>query len=165
MTTMDDLAKRARANAHDLETTGTATVARDRAERNTRRRVMLVRKDTADAMAADTTAETPVFVVPAHMVDGIEVKTVTLVTRSAIAGDNTDTVIVSISKRDGAGGAATVLAQRSTDLNTADAFGNLGTAVTALVPTAFSVSTTLATRSLATGQILTFDVAKGGAGK
>lgn len=157
MTQMDDLVVRTRAINHDLN--------QDRAERALRRKTLSIVKELDDG-AAGTAADLPVFVVPAHLTNGIEVKSVSYCCdATGIAADNTDFATVGVSKRDGAGGSATVIAELSTDGNGTDALGGAGAAVVAFVPRACTLSGTLATRSLAAGNVLTLVITKGGAGK
>lgn len=157
MTQMDDLVVRTRAINHDLN--------QDRAERALRRKTLSIVKELDDA-AASTAADLPVLVVPAHLTNGIEIKSVSFTCdATGVAADNTDFATVGVSKRDGAGGAATVIADFTTDGNGTDTGGGAGAAVVAYVPRECTLSTTLATRSLAAGNVLTLVITKGGAGK
>ncbi len=108
----------------------------------------------ADAAASDTIAERAVNFRP-H-VKG----TVTAIefTGAAIAADNTDYVTVTVSKRDGAGGAAVVL-------GTFDSRAANNGAITAFVPKAFTLSVVAGALYLLESDVVTITVAKGGSGK
>ena len=77
---------------------------------------------------------------------------------AAVAADNTDYVTITVSKRDGAGGAAVVL-------GTYDSRAANQGAVTAFVPAAFSLSAVAGALNVLETDIITLTVAKGGAGK
>jgi len=107
----------------------------------------------ADAAASTTTAETAMARQKFHgVVTAVEY------VGGAIAADNTDYVTITISKRDGAGGGATVVA-------TYDSRAANQGAATAFVPKAFSLSAVAGALNLLETDVLTVTVAKGGAGK
>lgn len=116
MTTMDDLAKDARARFSGGSFT---TVHQTRAEADRRKHVAhLFAKTAADAMAADTTAErTCAFRVPAHCLDGIRVTKVTILPQANCTAhaDNHATITVAAN---GGSGARTTVATTTTDLDT-----------------------------------------------
>lgn len=107
----------------------------------------------ADAAASTTTAETAMARQKFHgVITAVEY------VGGAIAADNTDYVTITISKRDGAGGGATVVA-------TYDSRAANQGAATAFVPKAFSLSAVAGALNLLETDVLTVTVAKGGAGK
>ncbi len=77
---------------------------------------------------------------------------------AAIAADNTDYITVTVSKRDGAGGAAVVL-------GTYDSRAANQGAVTAFVPAAFSLSVVAGALDLFETDVVTITVVKGASGK
>lgn len=79
-------------------------------------------------------------------------------TGAAIAADNTDYITVTVSKRDGAGGAAVVL-------GTYDSRAANNGAVTAFVPASFTLSVVAGALYLLETDIVTITTVKGGAGK
>lgn len=107
----------------------------------------------ADSAPGATTAETAMARQKFHgVVTAVEY------VGGAIAADNTDYVTITISKRDGAGGGATVVA-------TYDSRAANQGAATAFVPKAFSLSAVAGALNLLETDVLTVTVAKGGAGK
>ena len=107
----------------------------------------------ADASAGATTAETAMTRPKMHgVVTAVEY------VGGAIAANNTDYVTITISKRDGAGGGATVVA-------TYDSRAANQGAATAFVPMAFALSAVNGALNLLETDVLTVTVAKGGAGK
>ena len=107
----------------------------------------------ADAAASTTTAETAMTRPKMHgVVTAVEY------VGGAIAANNTDYVTITISKRDGAGGGATVVA-------TYDSRAANQGAATAFVPMAFALSAVNGALNLLETDVLTVTVAKGGAGK
>ena len=162
MTLMDNLVTRERAAVHDLNVV--SDDAQDRAEFSLRRSTLVYHKEAADAAAGTATTERALLVVPAHVTNGIEIVSVTLCAAATSTADNANNAIISVYKRAAGGGSQTKLAERSTDADTADAFGNLGTTITANIPTAFSRTSVLATRSLAAGESLTLEITKPGTG-
>lgn len=107
----------------------------------------------ADAAASTTTAER---VIPSSKLHAL-VSSIQFV-GAAVAADNTDYVTVTVSKRDGAGGAAVVL-------GTYDSRAANQGAATAFVPMAFSLSAVAGALNVLETDIITLTVAKGGAGK
>lgn len=107
----------------------------------------------ADAAASTATAERAI---PRKKLHG-KVTAIEFV-GAAIAADNTDYVTVTVSKRDGAGGAAT-------SLGTYDTRAANNGAVAAFVPGAFTLSATAADLDLLETDVVTLTVVKGGAGK
>lgn len=109
--------------------------------------------DYREALAADTLAE---VAIPSQKLHGL-ITGVQFV-GAAIAADNTDYITVTISKRDGAGGGAVVLA-------TYDSRAANNGAVTAFVPAAFTLSVVAGALNVLETDVYTITVAKGGAGK
>lgn len=107
----------------------------------------------ADAAASDAIAERAMTREKFH-------GTITAIqfTGAAIAADVTDYITVTISKRDGAGGAATVV-------GTYDSRAANNGAITAFVPAAFTLSVVAGALNLLETDILTIIVVKGGSGK
>lgn len=118
--------------------------------------VVSYKKEAADAMASTATASTAFWRAPRDCdVISAEFSTVT-----AVAADPTDIVGIVLNKADGAGGAATVIGTYST------LTGGVGMgAIVSNIPAVVPISTTAATVRLTAGQVLTFQVTKGGAGK
>jgi hypothetical protein len=113
----------------------------------------LAQTEIADAAASDTIAE--------KAISRPKIKgTVTSIefTGAAIAADITDYITVTVSKRDGAGGAAVVL-------GTYDSRAANQGAVTAFTPAAFSLSVVAGALYLLESDVVTVTVAKGGSGK
>lgn len=106
-----------------------------------------------EALAADTLAE---FTIPSEKLHGLI--TAVQFTGAAIAADNADYITVTISKRDGAGGGAVVLA-------TYDSRAANNGAVTAFVPASFTLSVVAGALNVLETDIYTITVAKSGAGK
>lgn len=147
MTVQDDIVKRAEANHHDISG-GPA-----RAAKNIRRKIVNVVKAADDGAAATATVEHPIFKVPAHVANGIEVKAVHYTSdATAIAAAADHNATMTVSKRDGAGGSAAVVATYTSDV--------AGGAVTAWVPKALTLSATLANLQVPAGGILTFLISK-----
>ena len=113
-------------------------------------------KVAADAMASTTTASTAFWRAPRDCdVINAEYSTV-----GAIAADPTDIVGIVLNKADGAGGAATPIGTYST------LTGGVGMgAIVSNIPAVVPISTVAATVRLAAGNVLTFQITKGGAGK
>lgn len=107
-------------------------------------------KAAADAMASTTTAA-DYFYVATRDVELVEAKLVSAATAAA-NGTNFATVIVN--KHDGLGGAGTVAAQGDTT----------ATSIAAGVPFTIAPSATVANRQLSAGQVLSFQITKGGSG-
>ncbi|MEQ9318192.1 MAG: hypothetical protein RIF41_03495, partial [Polyangiaceae bacterium] len=107
----------------------------------------------ADGSAAATTAERAI---PRKKVKGL-VTAIEFV-GAAVTADNTNNATVTISKRDGAGGGATVLGTLSTDPDDEGA-------ITAFVPKAFTLSAVAGALDLLETDVLTVTVAKGGSGQ
>lgn len=107
----------------------------------------------ADAAASTTTAER---IIPRAELHGLV--TSVKFAGAAMTSDETDYVTATISKRDGAGGAAVVMATLGTRA------ANQG-AVTALVPIAFALSAVAGALALLETDVVTLTVAKGGAGR
>lgn len=109
--------------------------------------------DIADAAANATIAERAIERQKVHgVVTAVEY------VGAAIAADATDYVTVTVSKRDGAGGAAVVIA-------TYDSRAANQGAATAFVPKSFSLSAVAGALNLLETDIITITTAKGGAGK
>lgn len=107
----------------------------------------------ADAAANTATTERPIVRTPVHgPVTGIDF------TGAAVAADDTDYVTATVSKRDGAGGAAVVL-------GTYDSRAANEGAITALVPAAFTLSAVAGALNLLETDIVTITIVKGGSGK
>ena len=107
----------------------------------------------ADAAANTATAERAI---PSSKIHGL-VSAIQFV-GAAVAADNTDYVTITVSKRDGAGGAAVVL-------GTYDSRAANQGAVTAFVPAAFSLSAVAGALNVLETDIITLTVVKGGSGK
>lgn len=150
MTIMDDLALRAKANAHDLSDP-------ERAAKALRRHTITIMKEADDAAANAATAERTVLRVPAHMADGIEIQSIHYTPDGAVTADDTNNATITFSKRNGAGGGATVVATATT--STAGT-GNL----VAHTPEEIPLSATLANRRLAAGEVLTELISKANSG-
>ena len=114
---------------------------------------LLASQPIADASAGTATAETPI---PRAAVHGL-VTSVTF-TGAAVVANATDYDTITISKRDGAGGAAVVIATYDTRA------ANQG-AITAFVPAVFLLSAVAHALELLETDIVTLTVVKGGAGK
>lgn len=113
----------------------------------------LASTEIADAAASDTIAERTIDHAQLHgLVTSI------VFNGAAIAADVTDYITVTVSKRDGAGGAAVVLGTLDTRA------ANQG-AVTAFVDKSFALSVVAGALFLLETDIVTLTVAKGGAGK
>lgn len=107
----------------------------------------------ADASAGATISEKAILSAKLHgKIQAIQF------TGAAVAADNTDYVTITVSKRDGAGGAAVVL-------GTYDSRAANQGAVTAFVPAAFSLSVVAGALNVLETDVITLTVAKGGAGK
>lgn len=109
----------------------------------------------ADAAANTATAETVIRRARQHGV----VTGVTFTGNAAIAASDTDNAVITISKRDGAGGGAVTVATYSTAVT-----GGQG-AISAFVPAAFALSGTAVALNLLETDVITITVTKGGAGK
>ena len=107
----------------------------------------------ADSAANTATAER---VIPTAKLHGLV--TAVQFVGAAVAADNTDYITATISKRDGAGGAAVVMA-------TYDSRAANQGAVTAFVPAAFALSAVAGALNVLETDIVTLTVAKGAAGK
>lgn len=106
-----------------------------------------------DAAANTTTAERVILRAKVHgLVTSVEF------TGAAIAANDTDYITVTISKRDGAGGGAVVMA-------TYDSRAASQGAVTAFTPAAFALSAVAHALELLETDVVTLTVVKGGAGK
>lgn len=108
-------------------------------------------KAAADAMASTATAADYFYVARRD----VQLINVDLVSAGTLATDPTDFATLIVNKHDGAGGAATVAASVATSTGS----------VAAGVPYALTLSTTLANIQLTAGQVLSWQVTKGGAGK
>lgn len=106
-----------------------------------------------DAAASDAISERSI---PTEKLHG-KISAIQLV-GAAIAADNTDYITVTISKRDGAGGAAVVL-------GTYDSRAANQGALTAFTPKAFSLSVVAGALNLLETDVVTITTVKGGAGK
>ena len=155
MTTQDDIVKSVRGSFGGGPFTATH---QDRAENNIRlHEVILFVKDAVDAMPGDATAETAAYwYVPAHMVDGVEVVSVTVLPKSALTAHDTNNASILIDKTDGAGGARTNVATLTTNL----ASGNW----VAFARKSATVTSTLADRTVAAGGAFTFEITKANSG-
>jgi hypothetical protein len=111
-------------------------------------------KVAADAMASTTTASTAFWRAPRDC----DVISAEFSTVGTVAADGTDIVGIVLNKADGAGGSATAI---GTYNSLTSAQGAIASNVPAVVP----ISTTAATVRLAAGNVLTFQITKGGAGK
>lgn len=109
--------------------------------------------EVADAAASTTTAEQAIL---RPAVRGT-IDSITF-TGAAIAADNTDYITVTVSKRNGSGGGATVL-------GTYDSRAANNGAVTAFVPASFTLSVVAGALTLLSTDIITITIAKGGSGK
>ncbi len=107
----------------------------------------------ADAAASDTIAERAI---PRSRVHGLI--TAIQFTGAAVTGDNTDYAVITISKRDGAGGGAVSLGVYDTRIT-----GN--STITAFTPASFTLSVVAGALSLLETDIVTITVTKGNAGK
>lgn len=107
----------------------------------------------ADAAASDAIAERSI---PTDKLHG-KISAIQLV-GAAIAADNTDYITLTVSKRDGAGGAAVVL-------GTYDSRAANNGALTAFTPKAFTLSAVAGALNILETDVITFTEAKGGAGK
>lgn len=162
MTDMGDLALRAVARAHDLNKT--------RAEQVVRRKTVHIPL-IAYGATVDLT-EAAMFQVPSHVADGIQIVSLSLVPSAAVSGSNSVYRTLTVSKRDGAGGAATVcagmmtLASGTGDADpgggtfTVPATGNL----TGFVAKAFTLSGTTSVLQLVAGGVLTLAIAHASTG-
>lgn len=107
----------------------------------------------ADALAATTTSETAMSREKMHgVVTAVEF------IGAAVTASNTDYAIITIAKRDGAGGGATTIATYDTRIT-----GN--GAITAFVPASFTLSVVAGALNLLETDVLTITVTKGGAGQ
>lgn len=108
-----------------------------------------------DAAANTATAETLMDRAKQHgVVTGVQV-----INNAAIAASDTDNAVITVSKRDGAGGAAVVVATYSTAVTAAQG------ALTAFVPGNFLLSVVAGALNLLETDVLTITATKGGAGK
>ncbi len=107
----------------------------------------------ADAAANTATAERAI---PRAKLHG-KVTAITF-TGAAVTASDTDNAVITISKRDGAGGAAVSLGTYSTAVTG-------GAAITAFTPAAFTLSVTASDLDLLETDIVTITITKGGAGK
>lgn len=155
MTTMDDLAKDAKARFGGGSFTSTH---QDRAEVSLRyHTVLLFEKPAADAMAADATSERACkWYVPAHMTNGVEVVSVSVLPTAALTAHDTNNASLLVDKNDGAGGARTNVATLTTNV----ASGNWS----AFSRKAFTLDSTLANIQIAAGGMLTFEITKASSG-
>lgn len=153
MTTQDDIVSYAKANHHLLGAAGQL-----RAENNIRlHQVVVFVKDTVDAMITDALTErVSHYMVPAHVLNGVEVVSATVLPTSALTANDTNFATITLSKNDGAGGARTAFATLLTNV----AGGNW----VAFSNKAMTVNTTLATRTIAVGGQVTVTVEKAAAG-
>lgn len=118
--------------------------------------VVSYKKEAADAMASTVTASTSFWRAPRDC----DVISAEFSTVGAIAADPTDIVGIVLNKADGAGGAATAIGTYST------LTGGVGMgAIVSNIPAVVPISTVAATVRLTAGQVLTFQITKGGAGK
>jgi hypothetical protein len=86
-----------------------------------------------------------------HIKKACRVKSVVLVAATTLAADATNYITATVAKRDGAGGAATTIGTRATDV--------AGGALTAFTPATMTLVTTAGVTSLAVGNVLTFKTA------
>jgi hypothetical protein len=130
------------------------TAAASIAGRNLIRRTYVLRKEAADAMAADVTAYTAadqmVMRVPGKVL-GIRIQP-----RAALTANASNNATINVVSADGLGGAAVIAASYTSDV----AGGNLAAGVTK----AGALSATAANTRFAVGQVLSFNIAKGGTG-
>ena len=90
-----------------------------------------------------------------HIAKACRLKSAVLTPSTALATDAADYTTTTVSKRDGAGGAAAISATHTTNLTG-------GTALAAFVPKALTLSATSANLDFAAGNVLTFLVAETG---
>lgn len=107
-----------------------------------------------DGSASATTAETAIARQPLAGV----VTAIKFTSLAATANDNTDYAIITVYKADGAGGTHVSLGTHDTRTT-----GN--GAITAGVPATFTLTSTTANLNLLSTDILSYEIAKGGAGK
>jgi hypothetical protein len=88
------------------------------------------------------------------MLKKCKVKSIRLTSATTLAAHATDNITATVSKRDGAGGAATAIGASTTDV--------AGLALTAFVPKTVTVSTTAGVADIAAGGVLTFKTADNG---
>jgi hypothetical protein len=101
-------------------------------------------------------AESVIFTVPANLVNGIRVKSVYLaMTTGQTKDSDTDYRVFTVKKYTAAGASGVTIASRSTALTG-------GTAITALVPAALTVSTTAGYADVAAGAPITLTVTDNG---
>lgn len=154
MTTMDNLSLLERATTTNIVAFPTAE---DRAENNYRTRVVEWFKDANDAMATDVLSERTIYQVPTHITDGVQLIEATYTSRETIAADVMDNVAFVVSKRDNAGGAATIMAQHTT--------AAAGSGLTAFIAKPFTLATALADTQTGRGTLVTIEILKAMAGK
>jgi hypothetical protein len=82
------------------------------------------------------------------------VKNITLVSATTLATDATNNITSTVAKRDGAGGAAATIGAHTSNV--------AGGALTAFTPRTVTVTDTVATKTFAAGNVLTFKTADNG---
>lgn len=102
-----------------------------------------------EAPASAEFAETGIAIMKA-----CRVKSIRITSATTLAADATNNITATVSKRDGAGGAATAIGAVTTDV--------AGGALTAHTPKTVAVSTTAGEADLAAGNVLTFKTADNG---
>jgi hypothetical protein len=113
------------------------------------------KKAAADAMAADTTAETLGFSIPFAGY----VKKITVVTDADVTGHASNHATITVNKRDAAGANSVAVGTYTTDSDNA-AQGSLAE----FVDKDFTLSTTAGARSVVAGGCMNVAIAKGGSG-
>ena len=121
------------------------------------RRTYVLRKPAADGAANTTTAYTAADQI--RMPVACRVLGVNVQPQGALAGDDTDYATINVVKGDGAGGAQVVCATRTTKVTGGSNTWAAGATVN--IP----VSATIADTRIPKGGVLSFSIAKGGAGK
>ena len=122
------------------------------------RRTITLRKPAADAMAADATAYTAAEYVR-MMNPGRVIGACLCPQTAANIGDDTDFATVNVVKADGAAGADTVMASRTTKIT-----GGTDDLAAGVLET-LTVSSTLADTRFTAGQVIGFSITKDGAGQ
>lgn len=127
-----------------------------KAARNLIRRTIVLVKPAADAMAADTTAYTAAYQYRARCAGRL--LGAYLQPQGTATAHNDNFATISAQKADGAGGAGTTMASRTTDANG----GGVSLAAGVTVP--MTLSATVADTRYAAGAVIGFAIAKAGSG-